>query len=60
MDFVVCCFSNRFAIPTSNVAFVQILKGALLTGAGLGGGGGSVGGAACRCCGDVSALPGGV
>lgn len=31
VDFVVCCFSNRFAIPTSIVAFVQIVKGALLT-----------------------------
>lgn len=43
LDFVVCCFSNRFAILTSIVAFVQILKGALLTcwGWGWWGGGGS-------------------
>lgn len=31
VDFVVCCFSNRFAIPTSIMAFVQIQKGALRT-----------------------------
>lgn len=55
VDFVVvCCFPNRFAIPTSIVAFVQIVKGALLT---CWGGGGV---AMCRCCSNVSALPGGL